>query len=243
VTDWQEILEPIGWGKVQAASPLLAALIATRMNPFGGRTRPTAAASKDVAKKVRGLASALRQAIEGIEGLTNEDGLAVAKGVLAFRELEAQRSRGANAVSPPDDFSDATALQAFSEAHLGASLLMASLEAYSRRLDRDHQGEGVGRPANRAAREVADAVLMVFVVGRGDIPGLGRKADGSGLSGEFGSTLERVLAGLGIRCKDPLRPAQEALAALEDDRERLNGCLVAHTWVPGEPDPFKLSWQ
>lgn len=243
MSEWEEILHPLGWSRVKEASPALTGVITSRMNEFGGRTRGNAAASRKAAQSVRTIHDAIDDALRGLEDLPDPDLRAVARSILAERSIEDQRSSGANRITPPDDFSDQAAIRALDEAHNGAALLLRGLRNYCKRLDKESESVGRGKPPNLAARAIADAVAMVYVVGHGDLPGLGRNGDGNGLSGEFGTAVEALLSVLGIRCADALLPAKEAIAGLCGEEWRLAGCLQLHYWMPGDPDPFSVSLQ
>ena len=173
MTDWRTFLEPLGWSRVEKASPTLAAVIVARMNEFGGRTRETAPASREAAKSVGKIHDALNAALRGLEDLPEPDLREIAKSILSEQSIEEQRRSGANALTPPADFSDPAAIAAFLGAHQGATLILKGLRNYKRRLEADAAMSARGAPPNLAARAVADAVAMVYVAGSGGLPGLG----------------------------------------------------------------------
>lgn len=153
-----------------------------------------------------GLARLLLEATKRLETLTAEQRRAI--GIATVRPFPTQNS------DIPDPVADAIAA------------LWQVIDGLSARLDRlddlAAQG-GRGGQTNLAAREIAEAVAMLWIVARWDIPTLGRRADGSGLSGEYGRSVERVLDAVGVNCADAYRPARDALDAIIANEDTVTG--------------------
>lgn len=194
MTNWRDILDPIGWPLLERASPIFAAGLAARMNGRGGLAASAPRMARQEASGLDDLARLLFEATKRLETLTAEQKRAI--GLAAMTSPPAQDN------DIPDPVADAIAA------------LWQVIDGLSARLDRlddlAAQG-GRGGQTNLAAREIAEAVAMLWIVARWDFPTLGRLADGSGLSGEYGRCVEQVLAAVGVKCADAYRPAQDAL--------------------------------
>lgn len=206
MTSWRDILDPIGWPLLERASPIFAAALAARMNARGGLAASAPSVARQEASGLDDLARQLFEATKRLETLTAVQRRAI--GIATVRVFPSQDS------DIPDPVEDAIAA------------LWQVIDGLSDRLERlddlAAQG-GRGGQINLAAREIAEAVAILWIIAQWDLPTLGRLADGSGLSGEYGRCVERVLDAVGVKCADAYRPARDALDAIIANEDTVTG--------------------
>lgn len=209
MTGWRDILDPIGWPLLERASPILAANLATRMNEDGGLAASAPSVARQEARGLDRLARLLFEAAKGLEDLPPDERRAI--GLATMRTPPTQN------IDVPDPVTEAL------------SALWQVIDGLSARLDRldDLAAKGGrGGQAKLPARRIAEAIAMLWIVARGDLPTLGRLADGSGLSGEYGRCVERVLASARVKCADAYRPARDALDGVAADEATIRALLL-----------------
>lgn len=209
MTNWRSILEPVGWPLIERASPLLAAQLAAKLDRNGGLVAGTPSSARIEAEKIEALARLVHKTMQQLENLPTEQRRTIGLATLTVLPSDDNEV--------PDPTGDAVA---------ALWRVLDGLTAQMDRLDQMTAKGGRGGQANLPAREVAHAVACLWIIARAEPPSLGRLADGSGLSGEYGRTVERVLSAVGIRCADAYRPAKDALDALLEDEARLDALML-----------------
>lgn len=204
----EAILNRIGWATVKFVAPFLAGSLAARLTPNGGlfeSHRPTARAGLE---RHQQLMTAMAKVLEELEALS--------PGKLRYANWAsslALDTPDARDVGVPDRVSQARAAL---EAIVPGILSLNESLAWEAELREGNARRG--RPPNRAAYRIAEALAEVYVIGMGKTPPLGRDSGSNEANGGFATTFVDVCKILGVRVKDPHDVCEAAKEKLTPER-------------------------
>ncbi|SFR98403.1 hypothetical protein [Yoonia litorea] len=197
-----EGLSEIGWARVQSQFPRVACRLIDAVSPDEMIRYRTPAQARKQLKKLQSFWGRLVAVCEDLSELREPEYKTVNHWSASSTELD----NGA----APDRI--ATLIQSAAQMEPGLSMLIDELE------DRAAKGTGK-RPRNELAFEVADALMDVYLVGKGSLPTYGRQSNEKKVSGEYCLLLELLFARMELKVDDVVNVAETLIKPLKDNPE------------------------
>ena len=197
-------LSRIGWQTVKRLPIYLISRAESVLSPTGGRFTAKTSSAKLEHDRLANLLGQLNATVAGLKQLSHKQIRSIDGGAATDDELQS--------AAPPSRIRAAvSALEGIVPGveHLCA---LVNIEAGTPKK---------GAPRNEAAYRIAKVLAEIYVVGLGEKPTIGLRADGTGPSGLYGSVASDVFRLLSITVNDVRAPCREAIGLLDEGKMQM----------------------